>query len=140
VSRREKSDGVLAVSLATAAGFGVGLLAGIVLGEWLGAVHPERVRKLFTADRSAEPVDPAQLEREVLRAFKNIAAIRRLNLSARALDGGLVELTGIVPDERSRQIAGDAAAGVSGTDAVVNRILVQGRDVPPGYTAPPGQS
>jgi hypothetical protein len=69
--------------------------------------------------------------------FKSTAATRKLNLSARALDGGLIELTGVVPDERTRQVAGDAAAGVSGADIIVNRILVQGRDVPPGHVAPP---
>ncbi|MBI4502622.1 MAG: BON domain-containing protein [Gemmatimonadetes bacterium] len=137
--RRER-ESTLGISIATAAGFSAGLLAGLVLGEWLGDVHPERVRRILGGKRTSEPLDPAQVERKVLRAFKTTAATRRLNLSARALDGGLVELTGIAPDERTRQVAGDAAAQVAGPDLVVNRILVQGRDIPPGHTAPPTRS
>jgi len=136
--RRER-DGVLGISLATAVGFGTGLLAGLVLGEWLGDVHPERVRQIFSGRRAIEPTDPAQVEREVLRILKTTSATRRLNLSARALDGGVIELTGVAPDERTRQVAGDAAAGVAGGAIVVNRILVQGRDIPPGHTIPPLQ-
>jgi hypothetical protein len=135
---RKSTDGVLSVSLATAVGFGTGLLAGLVLGEWLGDVHPERVRRIFSGRApKTEPVDPGQVEREVLRAFKNTSATRRLNLGARAMEGGVIELTGIAPDERTRLVAGEAAATVHGADIVVNRILVQGRDVPPGHTAPP---
>jgi osmotically-inducible protein OsmY len=119
-----------------AAGFGAGLLGGIVLGEWLGAVHPERVRRILKGPASGEPIDPSQVEREILRALKNASSTRRLALSVRALDGGVVELTGTVPDERTRRVAGDAAAAVAGADVVVNRILVEGRDVPPGHVAP----
>ncbi len=131
---------MLGIALATAVGFGTGLLAGLVLSEWLGDVHPERVRQLFRSKAKPAPVDPEQVERDVVRVLKATAATRRLNLSARALDGGLIELTGVAPDERTRQVAGDAAASVAGADIVLNRILVQGRDVPPGHTAPPGLS
>jgi len=134
---RRKRESPLGIAIASAAGFGAGLLAGVILGGWLGAVHPERVRRILGGKREPETVDPARLERDVLRALKTTSATRRLNLSARALEGGLVELTGIAPDERTRQSAGDAAR-IAG-DVVVNRILVQGRDVPPGHTAPPKQ-
>ena len=113
------------------------MLAGLIAGEWLGDVHPERVRRILGGKTEPRASDPAPLEREVLRVFKNTSATRRLNLSARALDGGLVELTGVAPDERTRQVAGEAAASVAGPDLVLNRILVQGRDIPPGHTAPP---
>ena len=136
----EERSGVLGVALFTAVGFGTGLLAGLVLGEYLGDVHPERVRQLFRRKVKAGPVDPEQVERDVLRVLKTTPATRRLDLSARALDGGLIELTGVAPDERTRQVAGDAAAGVAGADIILNRILVQGRDVPPGHTAPPALS
>jgi hypothetical protein len=137
---RRKRESPLGVALATVAGFGTGLLAGVILGGWLGAVHPERVKRILGGKREPDSIDPTQLEREVLRALRTTSPTRRLNLSARALDGGLVELTGIAPDERTRQAAGEAAARIAGTDLVVNRILVQGRDVPPGHTAPPKQS
>jgi len=131
---------VLGIALAMAAGFGAGLLGGIVLGEWLGAVHPERVRRILKGRATPEAVDPSQVEREILRALKNTSATRRLTLSARALDGGVVELTGTAPDERTRRVAGEAAAAVAGADVVVNRILVEGRDIPPGQAVPPGAS
>ena len=137
LKRPKERDGILGISLATAIGFGGGILAGLVLGEWLGDVHPERVRRIFSGRRELEPTDPAQIEREVGRILKTTAATRRLNLSARALDGGVIELTGVAPDERTRQVAGDAAAGVAGGVIVVNRILVEGRDIPPGHTIQP---
>ena len=76
---------MLGIALAMAAGFGAGLLGGIVLGEWLGAVHPERVRRILKGRATPEAVDPSQVEREILRALKNTSATRRLTLSARAL-------------------------------------------------------
>lgn len=133
---RTERDGLVAVALGTALGLGAGLLAGIVLGEWLGDVHPERVRRLFRRRPAPEPLDPGQVERAVLRALRNTAATRRIAVSARVLEGGVVELMGVAPDERTRQAAGEAAAAVAGADVVVNRILVEGRDLPPGVTAP----
>jgi len=122
--------------LSTALGFGSGILAGLVLGEWLGDVHPDRFRRIFGARAEVEPTDPEQVQREVVRALKSNSATRRLGLSARAIDGGIIELTGIAPDERTRQVAGDAASRIAGADIIVNRILVQGRDVPPGHIMP----
>jgi osmotically-inducible protein OsmY len=81
-------------------------------------------------------MDPEHVQRAVQRALRNTSATRRLGVSARVLEGGVVELTGVAPDERTRQAAGEAASAVAGADVVVNRILVEGRDVPPGVTAP----
>ena len=124
------------MALGTALGVGAGLLAGIVLGEWLGDVNPERVRRLFRGRPTPEPMDPDHVERAVIRALRNTSSTRRLAVSARVLEGGVVELMGVAPDERTRQAAGEAASAVAGADVVVNRILVEGRDVPPGVTAP----
>jgi len=124
------------VALGTALGLGVGLLAGVVLGEWLGDLHPERVRRLFRGRPAPEPMDPDQVQRAVLRALRAASATRRLAVGARVLEGGVVELTGVAPDERTRRAAGEAASAVAGAEAVVNRILVEGRDLPPGATAP----
>lgn len=131
-----ESESLVAVALGTALGIGAGLLAGIVVGEWLGNVNPDRVRRLLGGHRAPEPMDPDRVERAVLRALRNTSATRRLAVSARVLEGGVVELMGVAPDERTRQAAGEAASSVAGADVVVNRILVEGRDVPPGVTAP----
>lgn len=129
-------DGLLSVALGTALGVGAGLLAGLVLGEWLGDVHPERLWRLFGGRPAPEPMDPEQVERAVLLALRNTSATRRLAVSVRVLEGGVVELWGTAPDERTRQAAGEAAAAVAGADVVVNRILVEDRALPPGVPAP----
>jgi hypothetical protein len=134
-TNRQEPDGFIAIALGTAAGFAVGLLGGVVLGEWLGAVHPERVRRLLRRGPTPVPADTERMEQAVRHALRTMPATRRLDLSARALDGGVVELTGRAPDERSRRAAGEAAAAVAGADAIVNRILVEGRDLPPGMPA-----
>jgi len=126
----------MSVAMGTTLGLGAGLLAGAILGEWLGEVNPERLRRLFRGRPAPEPIDPALIERGVIRALRNTSATRRLTVSARVLDGGVVELTGTAPDERTRQAAGQAAAAVAGADVVVNRILVEGRDLPPGVSLP----
>src|SRR6185503_14661192 len=103
---KDDGDGLLAVALGTALGVGAGLLAGIVLGEWLGDVHPERVRRLLRGGGvDPTPMDPDHVQRAVLRALRTTSATRRLAVSARVLDGGVVELTGTAPDERTRQAA-----------------------------------
>src|SRR5262245_28383729 len=113
-----------------AIGLGAGILAGVVVGEMLGAVHPARLRGVVERfGRTATPPreDPRDLEESILRALGSNAATRMLNLSARVIDAGLVELTGVAPDDRTRRLAGATASGAAGGAVVVNRILVEGR-------------
>jgi hypothetical protein len=132
-------DSSTTIALAAAVGLGAGILAGIVVGEMLGAVHPARLRGVverFGRQPTPQLEDPRDLEQAILEALSNNAATRMLNLSARVIDGGLVELTGVAPDDRTRRLAGATASGAAGGAVVVNRILVEGRDVPPGPSAP----
>lgn len=124
-------DGFMGTALAAVVGFTAGLLAGLVVGEWLGDVNRERLRSAVRRlGGEMPPVDPAALERLVLRALRGDPRTRHLPIQVRVVDAGLVELTGRVPTEEARERAGEAARAVAGADAVVNRLLVEGTDVP----------
>jgi osmotically-inducible protein OsmY len=108
------------------------LLFGLVVGELLGDVDRDRVRRTV---RRFRPMDDEEstdgdelLEHALLDVFKGNPATRELDLNASALGGGLVELTGTAPDETTRELAAELARGVIGAEVVVNRILVDGVD------------
>jgi hypothetical protein len=122
------------VALATAAGLGIGLLAGIVAGEFLGDVNPDRVKRVVGRLRRSgadhvEP-DPRDLERAVAAALGENPQTRNLTITPRALGDGVVELTGTAPDSEARHLAGKVSRGARGADVIVNRILVEGDDIP----------
>jgi osmotically-inducible protein OsmY len=103
----------------------------MVSGGLFGRVNSDRFRHVVSRLRSreqAEAEDPDQLERDLLTTLRSNPTTRSLDLAVRALGGGLVELTGTVPEEATRELAGRLARGVPGADVVVNRILVEGRD------------
>lgn len=114
-------------------GLGLGLAFGVVLSEKLGNVNRERVRSAVRRMRDRggdEEMDPDQIERNLLSALRGNPTTRRADINVRALGDGLVELTGTVPDERTRDIARDLAVAAAGAEVVVNRILVEGMDTP----------
>lgn len=125
-------DGFMGTTLAAAVGFTAGLIAGVVVGEWLGDVNAKRLRTAVRRLGAGEtpPTDPVMLERVVLRALRDDPHTRHLPIQVRVVDSGLVELTGRVPSEDLRERAGEAARTVAGDEAVVNRLLVEGSDVP----------
>jgi osmotically-inducible protein OsmY len=120
----------------------VGLLAGIVAGEFLGDINAERfkrgLRRMSGVDAlaQAKAMDPTQLQRSVVSALKRNSGTRMLSVAAHALGNGILELTGTAPDERSRELASEIARAVRGVITVVNRVLVQGVDVPPATVVP----
>jgi osmotically-inducible protein OsmY len=134
--RREERDW-LGLALATAAGFGVGLVVGMAGGEFLGDVTSERMKRLMraTPPRGDDTTPSATLdadaaERAVSGALSEHPTTRSLAVHVRALGDGIVELMGQVPDRTARELAGTVARGVAGADVVVNRILVEGEDLP----------
>lgn len=132
VTERE-SRGGLGLALLGAVGFGAGLLFGLVAGGLLGDVDSDRVRRAVRRLRPAEGEDEVdegldRLEHELLDVLKHNPATRRLNLTVRALGGGLIELAGTAPDELTRELAADLARGVMGADVIVNHVLVEGTD------------
>lgn len=130
--RRER-DSWAGVALSAAAGLGAGLLAGLLVSEVFGNVDSERLRRAVARLRArpaADADDPAAVEAAVQEALRANPSTRRLSVAARALGDGIVELTGAAPDATARRLAGDVARGVAGADIVVNRILVEGSDIP----------
>ena len=120
------------MALLSVLGFCAGLVFGMVAGSSMGNVDSDRVkravRRLRPGDEPDE--DAVQIEHELIEALRTNPTTRDFNLGVRALGGGLVELTGIVPDEATRDLAGSLARNVLGADIVVNRVLVEGMDIP----------
>ncbi|MBI2615609.1 MAG: hypothetical protein HYW52_08050 [Gemmatimonadetes bacterium] len=99
--RPKRSESVAGITLAAAAGFGVGLLAGLVAGEWLGDVDADRVRRAVGRLRPAgAPADAAGIERTVRNALEAEAGTRYLKARPRVLG------------------------------EKINRLLVEGQDIP----------
>lgn len=115
------------------AGFGIGLVLGVVAGELLGEVNSTRVkeavRRLRPGDVDAD-TDSDQLSIDLHQALRSNPATRDLDLSVGILGEGLVEISGSAPDERARELAGALINSVRGTERVINRILVPGVDLP----------
>ena len=127
MGENRRDSRLLGIALAAAAGFGVGLTAGVVAGELLGNVNAQRMRHLvrrFGAEPAA-PRSPADIERAVTEALAAAPETQGLPIRARAIDDGLVELTGRAPSEDLRLKAGEIARRATGGDVVVNRILVR---------------
>jgi osmotically-inducible protein OsmY len=133
---RDEDRDWLGLGLATAAGLGLGLVIGLVAGEFLGDVTSERVKRWIGArprrrrDESEERTVQSDVERAVQGALSEHPTTRQLAVRVHALGDGVVELTGQVPDRAARELAGTVARGVSGADVVINRILVEGEDLP----------
>lgn len=102
--------------------------------ELLGDVNPDRVRRVVRRLRRSEAGhvehDPRVLERAVVAALGENPQTRDLTITARALGDGVVELTGTAPDPEARLLAGKVSRGAPGADVIVNRILVEGEDIP----------
>ncbi len=130
--RQHTNDG-LGVAIAGALGLVAGLVFGLVSGELLGNVDSDRVRRAVNrwrpGDDDEQPDEELdKIEHDLLATLKSNPVTRGLSLEVRALGGGLVELTGTVPNESSRELAGELARAVPGADLVVNRVLVAGTD------------
>lgn len=129
--RGERQEGVAGIALAAAAGFGVGLLAGLVAGEWLGDVDADRVRRVVRRLRPAEaPPDAAGIERTVRNQLEAEARTRYLGARPRVLGEKLLELVGRVPTQAARERAAEVARQAAPGFTVINRLLVEGQDIP----------
>lgn len=141
--RDDRDHGVVGIALSAAAGFGIGLLFGGVIGEMLGDVHGERLRGIvrrFGPTPPAAPPDPATIVRGVRARLRAHPKTRRLDLRVYSVGAGLVELSGRAPDATARRIAGDLARSVPGAEVVVNRIEVEGSDPPQTIPAATSES
>ena len=122
----------------TALGVGSGLLAAIALSEWVGDVNPGRVRRVADRLRESGPTRltasaSVRAAEVALRAEPRLAG---LNIEARAVSRGAVELRGWVPSRSIRTTAGRTALAVPGIESVINSILVRGEDDRPSPDQP----
>lgn len=131
-TRDHNDDGVIGLALTAAMGFAGGLVLGMLAGSVVGDVHSDRVRRAMGRLRksSGDATDADALSGAVRDALRLDEVTRDLVIGVHCPGEGLVELTGVAPDAVARQAAGDIARGVPGADIVVNRILVNGSDLP----------
>ncbi|HXI20142.1 MAG TPA: hypothetical protein VNH46_03615, partial [Gemmatimonadales bacterium] len=84
--RRAPASELFAWSLV---GLGLGLVAGFALGEWLGPVDRDRVRRSVTRlrqreDQTPAPLRPFEAVRAARRALEEDSLLRGLRIDARA--------------------------------------------------------
>jgi osmotically-inducible protein OsmY len=117
----------LGTTLAAIGAFAIGAVAGMAIGGAMGAVHGGRMREtLGRLRRPASSPSPDALQQAVLDALRQDEATGDLDIHVQVMEGGLVELTGVVSDATLRRIAGDLARSVPGVQVVVNRIMTRG--------------
>ncbi|HEY5939168.1 MAG TPA: BON domain-containing protein [Gemmatimonadales bacterium] len=110
-------------------GVGTGLLAGFVLGEWVGGVNQTRVRRVAQSLGSrAQHHTSAASARAVETALGAEPRLAGCALEVVPISRSSVELRGWVGDRPARTLAARVAAGVSGVETVINSILVRGED------------
>ena len=131
--RHDEPTDSLGIALIGALGLGAGLLVGLVFGGLLGDVDSDRVRRAVRRLRPYVDEDEIEdrqdeVEDDLLATLESNPATRGLNLEVHALGGGLVEITGVAPDQRTRELAGELARDIFGSAIVVNRVLVEGTD------------
>ncbi len=122
----------LGIAVAAVGGLVAGLAAGVVMGEMLGHMSPGRLKGTLATIRPGRrraPKDPGEVRRAVESALDDHPDLDDLSLDVTAHEDGIVELTGVAPDDLTRELAGEVARDVPGTDVVVNRILVEGVDI-----------
>ncbi len=126
------------VLLWTTLGVGGGLLAAIVLSEWVGEVNSGRVRRVAERLRESGPtrLTASASVRAVEIALRTEPRLAGLTIEARAISRGAVELRGWVPSRSLRTTAGRTALAVAGIESVINSILVRGEDDRPSPDHP----
>jgi len=127
-----QDDDWLGIAVAALGGLAAGLAAGVVIGEMLGDMSPGRLKGTLATilpSRKRAPRDPGEVRRAVESALDDHPDLGDLSLDVTAHEDGIVELTGLAPDDLTRDLAGDVARDVPGADVVVNRVLVEGVDV-----------
>jgi len=127
-----QDDDWLGIAVAAVGGLAAGLAAGVVIGEMLGDMSTGQLKGTLATIRPGRrraPKDPGEVRRAVESALDDHPDLGDLSLDVTAHEDGIVELTGVVPDDLTRELAGELARDVPGIDVLVNRVLVEGVDV-----------
>ncbi len=112
----------------SAVGFGAGLVGGLWAAGLLGRVTQGRLADEVRAFRAPESVSNVALAEAVQSALQADGDLAQHGMIAVAGPRGTVELTGWVPDRRTRARAVRVAALVPGLYDLINSILVHGED------------
>jgi len=123
-----KDRDITGVALSAALGFGLGVVGGLLLREFVGGVNTEPMKKAVRRlnDPPGEPKqDLRAIEDAVIQAWEDDPDVRSLPLAVEALGDGIIEITGTAANPMTRQLAGDVARRVQGADVVLNRIHIE---------------
>lgn len=112
----------------------MGVIAGFFVGEFAGQVDIARIRKAVRGlgPSPREDIDPEALRREVTEVLDANPTTRRMGIVASAIGNGIIELEGTAQDESERELAGTLVRDNTSAPVVINRILVEGIEIPPG--------
>ncbi len=110
------------------------MATGFFIGELTGQVDIEKVRKTVRGigSRTRDDIDPDELQREVTEVLDANPATRRMGVTAVAIGNGVVELKGTAQDESERELAANLVRNNTSAPVVINRILIEGIEVPHG--------
>ena len=114
-----------------ALGLGMGIVAGFALAETMGRVDRKRVTRAvgrLAQTPAARPLPADRAAEAAAVALARAPGLAGLDLEARALGPGRVELLGWVPDRKRRALAERTVAEVDGITGIVNRLLVEDED------------
>jgi hypothetical protein len=109
-------------------GFGAGIVAEFLTGQWLGRVTRARVGVDILGHGTAGPAGSATLVRAAAEALAADAVLHAHHLKANLVSGRTVELSGWVPDRATRTRAMRLVQSQPGIETVINSILVHGED------------
>lgn len=117
----------------TLVGTAAGLVAGFALGEWLGPMSRQRIRRRFRPDAAGTARTPAaasitETTRRAEVALARDPTLRPLELTPIAVSPGVVELHGWVSTRAERAHAARTLAAAPGIESLVNCLLVRGED------------
>lgn len=119
---------VTGIALSAALGFGLGVVGGLLLREFVGCVDTGPVKKAvrrLSEPRGEGKQDLGAVEDAVVQAWEDDPDVRPLPLAVEALGDGIVEITGTASSPMTRQLAGDLARSVPEADVVLNRIHIE---------------
>lgn len=123
-----KDKDITGIALSAAFGFGIGLVGGMLLRQFVVSGNTERVkeaaRRLKESPRGPKEALNA-IEDAVVQAWEDDPDLRPLPLTVEALGEGIIEITGTAPSQITRQLACDVARSVPGADVVLNRIHIE---------------
>jgi BON domain-containing protein len=128
--RRKKPLSGTQILLWSTFGVGTGLVAGFVLGEWVGGVNQTRVRRVARSlgDSGVLHHTSAASARAVETALGTEPRLAGCTLEVVPISRSSVELRGWVRDRPARTLAARVAGAVPGVETVINSILVRGED------------